>query len=66
MRRLPLRSLKMEDFPKRKELASLRQLFVLHGKSSIFLYAPPLNAGVFAWIQISSELIILLQELHFF
>ena len=37
----------MEDFPKRKELASLRQLFVLHGKFSIFLYAPPLHAGVY-------------------
>ena len=35
----------MEVFPKRKELASLRQLFVLHGKISIFLHALPLNAG---------------------
>ena len=35
----------MEVFPKRKELASLKQLFVLHGKISIFLYALPLNAG---------------------
>ena len=35
----------MEVFPKRKELASLKQLFVLHGKISIFLHAPPLNAG---------------------
>ena len=35
----------MEDFPKRKELASLKQLFVLHGESSIFLHALPLNAG---------------------
>ena len=35
----------MEVFPKRKELASLKQLFVLHGKISIFLYASPLNAG---------------------
>ena len=34
----------MEVFPKRKELASLKQLFVLHGKISIFLHAPPLNA----------------------
>ena len=38
----------MEDFPKRKELASLRQLFVLYGKFSIFLYAPPLHAGVYS------------------
>ena len=29
--------------PKRKELASLKQLFVLHGKYSIFLHAPPLR-----------------------
>ena len=35
----------MEVFPKRKELASLRQLFVLHGKISIYLHALPLNAG---------------------
>ena len=35
----------MEVFPKRKELASLKQLFVLHGKISIFLHALPLNAG---------------------
>ena len=35
----------MEVFPKRKELASLKQLFVLHGKISIFLHASPLNAG---------------------
>ena len=27
-------------FPKRKELATLKQLFVLHGKYSIFLNAP--------------------------
>ena len=37
----------MEVFPKRKELASLKQLFVLHGKISIFLHAPPLNAGTY-------------------
>ena len=30
-------------FPKRKELASLKQLFVLNGKYSIFLHAPPLR-----------------------
>ena len=30
-------------FPKRKELASLKQLFVLNGKYSIFLNAPPLR-----------------------
>ena len=35
----------MEVFPKRKELASLKQLFVLNGKISIFLHALPLNAG---------------------
>ena len=37
----------MEVFPKRKELASLKQLFVLHGKISIFLHALPLNAGTY-------------------
>ena len=37
----------MEVFPKRKELASLKQLFVLHGKISIFLHDPPLNAGTY-------------------
>ena len=37
----------MEVFPKRKELASLKQHFVLHGKISIFLHAPPLNAGTY-------------------
>jgi len=37
----------MEVFPKRKELASLKQLFVLYGKISIFLYASPLNAGTY-------------------
>ena len=35
----------MEVFPKRKELASLKQLFVLHGNEGNFLYASPLNAG---------------------
>ena len=35
----------MEVFPKRKELASLKQLFVLHGKISIFLHALPLKVG---------------------
>ena len=35
----------MEVFPKRKELASLKQLFVLHGNGGNFLYASPLNAG---------------------
>jgi predicted DNA-binding protein with PD1-like motif len=33
-------------FPKRKELASLKQLFVLNGKYSIFLHAPPLRPEV--------------------
>ena len=35
----------MEVFPKRKEHASLKQLFVLHGNEGNFLYASPLNAG---------------------
>ena len=35
----------MEEFPKRKELASLKQLFVLYGDSSIILHALPLHAG---------------------
>mgnify|MGYP003447189433 FL=1 len=35
----------MEVFPKRKELASLKQLFVLHGNEGDFLHASPLNAG---------------------
>ena len=34
---------KSSYFPKRKELASLKQLFVLNGKYSIFLHAPPLR-----------------------
>ena len=37
----------MEVFPKRKELASLKQLFVLHGNEGNFLYASPLNAGTY-------------------
>ena len=37
----------MEVFPKRKELATLKQLFGLHGKTSIFLHALPLNAGTY-------------------
>ena len=44
-RRLPFRSKKFPPFPKRKELASLKQLFVLHGNEGNFLYASPLNAG---------------------
>ena len=34
-------------FPKRKELASLKQLFVLNGNGGNFLYASPLNAGTY-------------------
>ena len=37
----------MEVFPKRKELASLKQLFLLHGKEQKFLHASPLNAGTY-------------------
>jgi hypothetical protein len=33
-------------FPKRKELASLKQLFVLNGKYLIFLHAPPLRPEI--------------------
>ena len=32
-------------FPKEKELAALKQLFLLHGNNPNFLHAPPLNAG---------------------
>jgi len=35
------RAKKSSHFPKRKELASLKQLFVLNGKYSIFLHALP-------------------------
>jgi len=35
------RAKKSSHFPKRKELASLKQLFVLYGKYSIFLHALP-------------------------
>ena len=42
-RRLRSGAKKSTYFPKRKELASLKQLFVLNGKYSIFLHAPPLR-----------------------
>ena len=42
-RRLRSGAKKSSYFPKRKELASLKQLFVLNGKYSIFLHAPPLR-----------------------
>jgi len=32
-------------FPKEKELATLKQLFLLHGNKPHFLHAPPLKAG---------------------
>jgi hypothetical protein len=34
-------------FPKEKELAALKQLFLLHGNNPNFLHAPPLNAGTY-------------------
>ena len=33
------------NFLNKKNSLSLKQLFVLHGNSPDFLYAPPLNAG---------------------
>ena len=42
-RRLRSGAKKSLHFPKRKELASLKQLFVLNGKYSIFLHTPPLR-----------------------
>ena len=51
IRRLRSGAKKSTYFPKRKELASLKQLFVLNGKYSIFLHAPPLRPEANFFVQ---------------